>query len=778
MTRTATTIGRTIVFALVVPFLVFAAPSVFGQGAPPNPLFLPPVLYPSGSGAPSSVVVADLNGDGNPDLVVADCGTQSGCPPEGTVGVLLGNGDGTFKPVVTYGTGGGGSSVTQAVVADINGDGKLDIVVSSSCSIGNCTQGSVGVLLGNGDGTFQPALASTGAGGALAVVNIKGKADIIVTTAAAIAVADLNGDGKLDLVTGSLGSPLEGSVVTLGVMLGNGDGTFQPPTSYTPGGSNHVAIAIRDVNGDGKPDIVIAEGVPGGGFLGTGVVAVLLGNGDGSFAPPTTYAAGGLGIGGIALADVSQDGKADAIVATLCPTQFLNPCLALPSDSMHVLRGNGDGTFQAPTTYNSDGPNLGSLFVIQLAVADFNGDGLRDVAVAQCVDSSCNSNEIAMFLHVGATSTATSLSIAPNPSSFWQPVTLRAVVTSASGVPTGTVTFFDGSNPLGTANLISGSASFSWSFLSSGSHSITAVYSGSLQFHSSRSSTRVLTVNPALTVTSLVSSRNPVPLNTFVKYTATVTTQNGGPVSGTITFFDGNTILSTVPLNNNQASCHASYSTGGAHLVAATYSGNQDNRASTSAVLTEYTPVPTSTSFTTSPNPSVFGQKVTFTATVTTTGFFTPGGVVSFQSPSGIIASVSLNSSGVATLVKASLNAAVYPVSAVYRGNGYNQGSTSSVINQVVQQATSAAQIASSLNPSTVGQPVTFTAKITSPTVIPYGSVTFAAGNTVLGTVPLSAGKATLTTSSLPAGSTVIAVTYPGDTNIAKSSTSITQVVH
>ena len=121
--------------------------------------FLPVVTYDSGGSGSTSIAVADVNGDGKPDVVVANCiaNGSAACGAPGILGVLLGNGDGTFQPVVTYSSGGNGAS--SVAIADVNGDGKPDLVVanycgnSSSCSYGD---GLVGVLLGNGDGTFQP----------------------------------------------------------------------------------------------------------------------------------------------------------------------------------------------------------------------------------------------------------------------------------------------------------------------------------------------------------------------------------------------------------------------------------------------------------------------------------------------------------------------------------------------------------------------------------------------------------------------------------------------
>jgi hypothetical protein len=171
--------------------------------------FLPVVLFDSGGGDEGgdfrSVAVADVNGDGIPDIVVAN---HSG----NTVGVLLGNGDGTFQPPMTYDSG--GPNPTGISIADLNGDGKPDLVVGLNAGIG-----AVAVLLGNGDGTFQPAV--TYGLGYWAAFGFD------------VAVADVNHDGKPDLIVAASCLDVGGCV---GVLLGNGDGTFQPARTYDSGG--------------------------------------------------------------------------------------------------------------------------------------------------------------------------------------------------------------------------------------------------------------------------------------------------------------------------------------------------------------------------------------------------------------------------------------------------------------------------------------------------------------------------------------------------------------
>jgi FG-GAP-like repeat/Abnormal spindle-like microcephaly-assoc'd, ASPM-SPD-2-Hydin len=266
-----------------------------------------------------SLAVADFNNDGNLDIVVADDNQDPS-----TVSVYLGNGDGTFKPPINSRT----TSYNEFIaVGDFNNDGKMDIVVIENPYIS--------VLLGNGDGTFQPPSNNDSFVGAHW-----------------LAVADFNNDHKLDVVvTGEFGA-----TYSIGVLLGNGNGTLQDSITqdieYVP-----ATVAAGDMNGDGNVDAVLSYDLGG--------VAVFLGNGDGTLQAPVNYDTSGISYY-MVVGDLNLDGKLDVVV-----TSFLGTG---PVDGMDVFWGNGDGTLQPAQFFASSVSGLP-------AVGDVNGDHLPDIAL-------------------------------------------------------------------------------------------------------------------------------------------------------------------------------------------------------------------------------------------------------------------------------------------------------------------------------------------------------------------------------------------------------------
>jgi hypothetical protein len=287
--------------------------------------FASKVDYASGTGT-YFVASADVNGDGKTDLVVANQGTYPTWV--GTVSVLMNNGNGIFTSRVDYATG----NVTRSVTtADVNSDGKADLVVANYGIYPDWIS-TVSVLLNLGDGTF-----------ASKVDYATGIATCFVTT------ADVNGDGKADLIFANAGSN------TVSVLLNNGDGTFAAKEDYATGSNPH-SITVADVNGDGKADLIAAN------YSGVGV-SVLLNNGNGTFATKVDYATVSY-LNSMTSADVNGDGKADLIVQQ----QGRN--------TVSVLFGNGDGTF----VYKVD--HVTATYPYSVSSADFNGDGKEDLIAA------------------------------------------------------------------------------------------------------------------------------------------------------------------------------------------------------------------------------------------------------------------------------------------------------------------------------------------------------------------------------------------------------------
>jgi hypothetical protein len=482
--------------------------------------FMAQADYAAGQ-VPVSVVAADLANNGIQDLVVANGEYFNGYVPvmADTVSVLAGKGNGTFGPPRAFATG---ASPVSVAVGDLTGDGKLDIVTGNNSYGVSGDTGSVSVLLGNGDGTFQPysnlALPGVFPAGytgttplpqavtsvAVGDMNRDGHPDVVVTAEAgstcyvdvllgngrggfsvasitnlpnanhvgSVKLADF-GNGNLDVaVTSDSGAGLQYSSGET-VLLGNGDGTLGTPTTYATFTSG--SLAVGDVNGDGKLDLVAA---------GSSGVSVLLGNGNGTFqaakytALPAPSKGGSITGGALVMGDLNADGKLDLAV-TGTYDYSVPGGYDYSVTNVNVLLGNGDGTFAAAETIPLEDP-------ASITAADFNGDGYPDLAVTHGVSPGGVQVLINQANWTTAPPAATSFALSGFPASTMAGTAGTFTVTALN--PDGTVdtgytgtvrfTSSDGQAALPTAYTFTeadaGKHSFSATLKTAGTQSITA----------------------------------------------------------------------------------------------------------------------------------------------------------------------------------------------------------------------------------------------------------------------------------------------------------------
>jgi len=589
--------------------------------------------FPSGGNYAGTVAIGDVNNDGMMDLVVANATNPA---------VMLGAG---FQMLVLYDLPGLGGMV----LADVNRDGNLDLVTTAA-----------GVLLGNGDGTFRPAPPANAPTG----------------DARGVAVADVNGDDKLDSITVGGGQAW--------VSLGNGDGTFQPAVPYPAGGGFESGVVVADVNNDGKLDLAVSHS---GDYDQIGQVGVLLGNGDGTFQPPLTYSSDANYTLSIAVADINRDGKIDILLVSQCVTYY-NCSQDGATGAVSLLLGNGDGTFQPALLYGSGG--LGGETI---TVDDLDLDGRPDLVVGNdCQirpwgDCPRGGGVIAVFMNKIA-STTTSLVSSMNPAIINQAVTYTATVTAQYGrSATGTITFRDNHSTIATVPIANNMASYSTSYPSKGSHRITAAYSGDLANADSVSNTFTETVNP-LTRTQLVLTTSQSPVDAFdsVTLTATVTAQDGTvPGWSLIYVFQGKTEICTGSLEGGTATCYSNFRWPGDYSIRAVYPGDETYRPSVGNVTQIVDKRPSLINLGSFPNPSAYGQPVTFIAQVET--YLIPTGYVYLMEGPTRIGWARVNEYGVATFTKSKLAVGTHAITAVYVGDRAYEESTSDVLEQVVQPA-------------------------------------------------------------------------------------------
>jgi hypothetical protein len=506
----------------------------------PNPVGGSPVtIVTSPATIGSTFAVGDLNGDGKADLVYLDYNLFEINPitnnQQGYTGIFyfvsLSNGDGTFQAPVPYvvpqiaPTSGYDITLTadSIHIGDFNHDGKPDLIFNFTDLTGpNSTylQGFI-VLPGNGDGTFGAPIITYTYNSTTAPSNATGSIPIIANA------VDINGDGNLDLVAFS-GSFVvtNGTGVTtakLQIYLGKGDGTFATTPTVPVTSAKLASATVADFNGDGKLDLACL----GEDANTQGQLFIALGKGDGTFAAPTTLLLQGGDVvpeSGLAAADFDGDGKID--LAYLDSESFSG-----------IFYGKGDGTFTSvPIDNGQVAPkDLVNLFIGSSAgtiALDLNKDGHPDII---------NGNAILLSLYGSATTTpppslfATTTALTSSASSITTgaSITFTAAINVAAGsigTPTGTVTFLDGTNTLGTGTVASGKATLTTGALTTGSHNITAVYSGDTAFDTSTSVALTITVTapvPADFAITLSPTSSTVARSSSTTTTITITPSGG-----------------------------------------------------------------------------------------------------------------------------------------------------------------------------------------------------------------------------------------------------------
>jgi phospholipase C len=404
--------------------------------------------------------------------------------------------------------------------------------------------------------------------------------------------------------------------------------------------------------------------------------------------------------------------------------------------------------------------------------------GTHSIAAIYSGDSNFTGSSAGLSQTVQQSRTTLNLASNLNPSGLGQAVTFTATISSQyGGQATGTITFNDGSTLLGTFSVSGNAASLITSSLTIGTHSITAVYSGDSNFLGSTSGILSQVVNKATPIVTLVSSVNPSVSGKSVSFTTTVMSSAGTP-TGKVEFVDSASILKTMTLSSGSAEYDTSTLPIGTNTMTAVYLGDSNNNGSISAPLNQVVLAATTTTLVSSPNPSSYGQALVFTATVTSSNGSPPNGeVVAFRQGTTVLGTGTLNS-GTATFSTSTLAVGTKSIKAVYGGDANYASSTSTALSQVVTQANSTTAVTSSQNPSSYGQPVTFTATVTPQfSGTPTGTVTFEDGTTTLKTIALSGGIASYTTSTLVKGTHTISAIYDGDTNFNGSAASLTQSV-
>ena len=718
--------------------------------------FAAPVALPNNSGAinfstPLSatnahIVHGDFNGDGKIDLLALG----SSSIYEYDSYLLFGNGDGTFKePVLVPNTSNiypMYESLVDSAVVDINKDGKSDLL-SYGTDITPGGQGYIGFALSNGDGTFNAVTTTvpTDLYNGYPVMSLP-------------ALADFNGDGKLNAVYGAYTNAY--------VVKGNGDGTFDPTPTILgiPPIANDPALGVNsvatgDLDGDGNQDfVVLMQYASNSTYYPTplfGAAWAFFGDGKGGFSAPVLAATFDRSYSTITVGDLNRDGRAEIVVKTsgsLGGGYALGVIESLPGRTFGPEMNYAVGTGES-----------------SLAIVDLNGDGWPDMVIGNG-DYNVLASSVTLLMNLGNPDVVSgNLFATPEPSVVTQPFTLKATLTPPTpGTLDGNVGFLIDGNAVGTAALTANVATLPVAgTYAVGQHALEATWAGNASYPSLTLSGTHLVV-AASTATTLTSSLNPAPAGTSVTFTATVSSSYGTP-TGTVTLTDGTTVLGTLTLSGGIATYSTSSLAVGTHTIAASYAANGNFAASSASLIEVINGLTSGTSLSAAPNPAYVGQAVTLSAKVSGTPG-TPTGSVSFTDGTAVIGSAAVNASDIATLSTTFATAGIHNLTAAYGGDSVFSASVSSVYAENVLLNPTGIAISATPNPAAAFQTVNFTATVTSTTgYVATGTVTFLANGTAMGTGTLQSGKAFFSISGLAAGTYAITASYGGSAGASAS---------
>lgn len=426
-------------------------------------------------------------------------------------------------------------------------------------------------------------------------------------------------------------------------------------------------------------------------------------------------------------------------------------------------------------------PLAGNTAVLSVPVT---GVGAHPMSAIYTGDTNFTGSSGALIQDVGKGSVTVGITSDGTPSAFGNPVTFTATVTAATGAgsPGSMVEFFDNGTSLGQVALATGQAQVITSALSVGSHTILVNYLGDANF-AVGSASMVQQVGQGTTSLTVGGTPSPSTYGQSVTLSATINVASGaGSPNGLVSFYDGATLLGTVVSSGSAASVDVPAFTGGSHVIFASFNGDTNFLGSSGTFTQVVNQATTSTALTSDINPSLEGQLVTFMATVSNGGPALPTGTVQFVNGTGNLGSPVQVINGVATLPFTFTTAGVRSVTATYSGDGNYSGSTSAVLTQTVQRATSTTVTSNRVPSASFGQNITFTATVRPVTGTGFptaGTVQFFNGTGLLGNGTYTTnGRWTFTTNTLSVGPHTITADFLGSGLFAASSGTYTQQVN